>query len=147
MSIKQISNFDSRSISILFYKFDKNSLCIFLQKSNSQYKDIGGILDRTDTFKSFLLRNLQNLNINVDFINDNIDKFQYNYNKKTKNILFLINYSDINFDENLYLWIPFNNIINDNLIKFRLHDRINNNYILNKLKNINNKNLCKIRII
>ena len=40
MSIKKISNHDSRSISILFYKFEENSLYI-LQKNTNQYKDIG----------------------------------------------------------------------------------------------------------
>ena len=147
MSIKKISNYDSRSISILFYKFEKNSLYIFLQKNNSQYKDIGGILDRTDTFNSFLIRNLQNLNINIDYINNNVNKFEYNYNNKKKNILFFIKYSDISFNENSYIWISLNTIINDNLIRFRLHERISNDYILNKLKIINNKNLNKIKII
>ena len=147
MSIKKISNHDSRSISILFYKFEENSLHIFLQKNTNQYKDIGGILDRTDTFNSFLVRNFKNLNININFINKNVSKFEYYYNKKTKNILFFINYSDINFDENSYIWISLNTIINNKLIRLRLHKRISNDYILNKLKIINNKNLNKIKII
>ena len=104
-------------------------------------------MDRTDTFNSFLVRNFKNLNININFINKNVSKFEYYYNKKTKNILFFINYSDINFDENSYIWISLNTIINNKLIRLRLHKRISNDYILNKLKIINNKNLNKIKII
>ena len=138
-----------RSIGIILYTFDKNNnLKILLINYNGYYEEIGGIIEKNDNLHKFIKRKSQNINFNIN-IENKLKKSKYIYNKQTKYILFLVEIKKkhINLNNKKINWILFNDIIKYNVIKYKLHHRLRNNIFLNKLSNINNMNLNKIRII
>ena len=140
--------YEIRASGVIFYKFDKTyDIKLLLIKYNGYYEDIGGIIKKTDNdIYNIILREIEDTNN----IKNKLKISPYIYTKKSKNILFLIKIEENEEMFNIKKpvnWISFNEIKNNNFIKNKLHYRLRNKLLFDKLKSIKYTNINKIRII
>ena len=140
--------YEIRASGVIFYKFYKKyNIKLLLIKYNGYYEDIGGIIKKTDNdIYNIILREIEDTNN----IKNKLKISPYIYTKKSKYILFLIKIEENEEMFNIKKpvnWISFNEINNDNFIKHKLHYRLRNKLLFDKLKSIKYTNINKIRII
>lgn len=145
---------------IILYKKENDKIYLLLIESRGGYEDLGGKVDLDDTtvYDTISREAYEESNylLDQDNIKRRLNRSKYAYIKNSKYVTYVVNadenesqmtsdmFGDYEIHDNIprkILWVPINVFLRKEIIKYKLHPRLKNNFLFHILREIEKEEL------